>query len=177
MAAFAVIEFEGGRQSWPMTTSHFYVLEEGETLRVWSCEGWCGTCQMFREVERVPTREVVEEGIRELESYAARPGLIPPGRPVRVEELPEMRRRLEWVGKRVGPARCLECGSERVLGIAPGDGTVVPGLGRCKVSYLIGDSSVREQRSVRYYSPEGITLTPGPSGPPAGGRCRGGSPP
>jgi hypothetical protein len=168
MAAFFLIKCAGETYSVPFA-ENYYLLPEGERLTVRVCPAWCGDCRGFVEAERVPSWGSLAEDVRELEYFAERPGLIPEDRPMvasMIRYLPEERVRLRWRLTRVGPPRCLECGSSNFTPFDGDNAVDIPGVGRCTGCVLHLSGPIR---AVRYFSPEGLRVGVAKPMPPSRG--------
>lgn len=135
-------------------------------LRVLRRRAWCGGCDRFTLVERLPT-------VQEFMNAAAITRRVPDTVPRIDDELLELsldsqRVLFEGLSGRTRPARCLLCGSEKWLPLEVDDGRLRPALlhERCNSdlqwSGLIA-SSVRRAgtTTVRVYSFDGELLAHG----------------
>jgi hypothetical protein len=75
-----------------------YRLRDGSTLPVEQQPAWCATCRDFRLADDALLRLALAEQVL-------------------VEALNEIDRRIDWRRTRIGPARCLECGSSAITPI------------------------------------------------------------
>jgi hypothetical protein len=156
-ASFQIESAAGGRYGVALGED-YYLLSGGERLSVRARPAWCGACGRFVEAEWVRPYEEMARDLRELEYFAERPGLIPEDRPGlawAIRGLEEERLRLRWRGSRIGPGRCLECGSAELVLFSDEGEADVPGVGRCRGRWIRFSGT---GAPVRYFSPEGLPI-------------------
>jgi hypothetical protein len=99
-----------------------YRLDDGSKLHVEQQPAWCPLCGSFVTAELLQAGDDMEREIGRLQSWLGDRQPRQAGqRRMAEKSLAELKRRLRWRRSRVGPPRCLQCGSAEVVPV-PGSG-------------------------------------------------------
>jgi hypothetical protein len=134
----------------------FYQLHNGKRIKVHAEIGWRHVCDDFKSVEELGSVERLEHNLNLLRDPVRRYELIPGLS--NEEEMNELINqavlRIEWRKKRVSPAKCLTCGSTRLMKVQLEMPMLHPLWGN-KVQIDLGEVQFARLRYEKIYSSDG----------------------
>jgi hypothetical protein len=159
----------GEEFEWFGSQGYYYKFADGTTIGLHPTIAWCVDCQKFVSAESIPAPAQVEDDLVELRDPNSMRASIftstePPfDEPIFRERLKsayaqaidEAERRVSWRRNRIGPPKCLRCGSTNVEFQGDGIEMYVTGRG---LAYVEWTGMCSTEATNWFYTPEGERL-------------------